>query len=127
MFTNFYRFTFNSTKNITFVYSSKVKSKKNITINYNYTQGTNIKTDESNQIDNTDVIFYSYKNCPSIGYLTVTIMDIEPRVENQEFCVIIYGKGIVEYNEIKQYDNISINYINLDKNDEKQKLYFIMI
>ena len=124
MSTNIYRFTFNSTKNITFVYSAKVKSKKNITINYNYTQGENIKADVSNQIDNTDVIFYSYKNSPSIGYLTVTVMDIEPGVEDQEFSVIVYAKGIVEYSEIKQYDNISLNYINLDKNDEKQKYYF---
>ena len=62
---------------MTFVYSAKVKSKKNITINYNYTQGENIKADVSNQIDNTDVIFYSYKNSLSIGYLIVTVMDIE--------------------------------------------------
>jgi len=124
MSTNIYQFTFNSTKNITFVYSAKAKSKKNITINYNYTQGTEIKTDSSSQIDNTDIIFYSYKNSPSLGYLTVTVMDIEPGVEDQEFSVIVYCKGIVEYNEIKQYDNISISYINLDKNDEKQKFYF---
>ena len=124
MSTNIYRFSFNSTKNITFIYSSKVKAKKNVTINYDYTQETYIKTDQLNQIDTTDIIFYSNKNSSNIGYLTVNVMDIEPGVEDQEFSVIVYEKGIVEYNEIKQFDNISINYINLDKNDEKQKFYF---
>ena len=74
-----YKFEFSSNKNLTFVYSTKVKSKKNISITYDG------QTILEKSIDITDHIFNLRSENTSIKKLYVTVEDIEEGNEDQEF------------------------------------------
>ena len=118
MSNNIYIFTYNSNKNLTLVYSVKEKSKKYITVKY-YN-----KTYVEKKIDTTDEQFNFESKDSNPKILILAVEDIQPSVEEEEFTVIVYEKGVEEFKEIKKNEIININYINLNKNDEKQKFYF---
>ena len=118
---NIYRFVYHSKSNITFVYSSKIKLKKYISITYNS------KNKLENQIDDTDIILYLKSEDYTDKYLYVTVEDIEQGTEDQEFSVIVYEKGITEFFEIKKNEMINLNYINLNKDDEIQTFFYYYI
>ena len=115
---NVYRFIYHSNNNLTFVYSSKVKLKKYINIAYNDV----IKAEK--KIDDSDIMLYLVSENRTEKYLYVSIEDIEPGTEDQEFSLIVYEKGITEFIEIKRNEIINLNYINLNVNDETQTQTF---
>ena len=118
---NIYNFVYLSDHNLTLVYSSKTKFKKNLNVTYNN------ETILENQIDESDKIFYfkSYDTMPKPLFLTV--QDIEAGMEDQEFSVILYEKGATEFEEIEKNEIITLNYINLDMNNEKQTFLYYYI
>ena len=113
-----YKFEFSSNKNLTFVYSTKVKSKKNISITYDG------QTILEKSIDTTDHIFNLRSENTSIKKLYVTVEDIEEGNEDQEFSVIVYEKNITQFFEIKRGNIYTTNYLSLNKDDEKQIFFF---
>ena len=117
---NLYKFEFFSNHNLTFLYSTKMKSKKNISIFYNN------QTIIENEIDKTDQVFYFKSEDSKVKHLYITIEDIEKDIDTirKEFSVVIYEKGILEYYEIEKNEIFNLNYINLNKNDEAQTFFF---
>ena len=115
---NEYKFKYSSNKNLTFVYSTKVKSKKNICIKYN---GEFILP---KQIDETDYIFNLKSENTLQKDLYVTVEDIEEGTEDQEFSVIVYEKNITQFFEIKKSNIYTTNYLSLNKDEEKQIFFF---
>ena len=115
---NEYKFKYSSNKNLTFVYSTKVKSKKNICIKYN---GEFIL---QKQIDETDYIFNLKSENTLQKDLYVTVEDIEEGTEDQEFSVIVYEKNITQFFEIKKSNIYTTNYLSLNKDEEKQIFFF---
>ena len=113
-----YEFVYTSKNNLTFVYSSKVKSKKYLTIKY----GGDTKV--SRTLYATDEILYIINPDENEKKLEVIVEEIEPGKENEDFSVILYENGPGEFVEIKKNEEIAINYINLDKKDEKQSFFF---
>ena len=113
-----YHFTYLSSNNLTFVYSSKIKSKKYITVLYD---GDII---EQKKIDDTDQVYYLTSNYSGEKQLNVLIEDIQKGVEDQEFSVVVYEKDYIEFFEITQFEIISLKYINLNCGDEKQTFYY---
>ena len=113
-----YEFVYTSKNNLTFVYSSKVKSKKYLTIKY----GGDTKV--SRTLYSTDEILYIINPDENEKKLEVIVEEIEPGKENEDFSVILYENGPGEFVEIKKNEEIAINYINLDKKDEKQSFFF---
>ena len=116
--TNVYNFVYCSNGNLTFVYSSKAKLKKYLNITYN---------DEiiiEKKIDESDKIYYFKSEDSTEKYLYVSVEDIEPGNEDQEFSVIVYEKGINEFVEIERNEIVNLNYINLNQNDEIQTFMF---
>ena len=113
-----YEFVYTSKNNLTFVYSSKVKSKKYLTIKYGgYTK-------VSRTLYSTDEILYIINPDENEKKLEVIVEEIEPGKENEDFSVILYENGPGEFVEIKKNEEITISYINLDKKDEKQSFFF---
>ena len=115
---NEYKFEFSSSKSLTFVYSTKVKNKKYISITYNN------KTILSKQKDEIDHIFNLKSENSTIKKLYVTVEDIEEGVEDQEFSVIVYEKDINQFFEIKRGNAFTLNYLSLNHDDEKQIFLF---
>lgn len=113
-----YHFTYLSSNNLTFVYSSKIKSKKYVTVLYD---GDII---EQRKIDDTDQVYYIKSNTTEEKQLNVLIEDIQKGVEDQEFSVVVYEKDYIEFFEITQFEIISLKYINLNCGDEKQTFYY---
>ena len=113
-----YEFVYTSKNNLTFVYSSKVKSKKYLTIKY----GGDTKV--SRTLYSTDEILYIINPDENEKKLEVIVEEIEPGKENEDFSVILYENGPGEFVEIKKNEEIAISYINLDKKDEKQSFFF---
>ena len=113
-----YEFVYTSKNNLTFVYSSKVKSKKYLTIKY----GGDTKV--SRTLYSTDEILYIINPDENGKKLEVIVEEIEPGKENEDFSVILYENGPGEFVEIKKNEEITISYINLDKKDEKQSFFF---
>lgn len=113
-----YHFTYLSSNNLTFVYSSKIKSKKYVTVLYD---GDIIV---QKRIDDTDIVYYLTSNEPGEKQLNVLVEDIQKGVEDQEFSVVTYEKDYVEFFEITQFEMISLKYINLNCGDEKQTFYY---
>jgi len=113
-----YEFIFISNKNLTLVYSTKIKSKKYINIEYNN------HTLIERQIDETDHIYYLESIGKEQKYLYITIEDINGREKDQEFSIVVYEKGKYEFFEINKNEIINNEYINLNKVDEKQKFLF---
>ena len=113
-----YEFVYTSKNNLTFVYSSKVKSKKYLTIKY----GGDTKV--SRTLYSTDEILYIINPDENEKKLEVVVEEIEPGKENEDFSVILYENGPGEFVEIKKNEEITISYINLDKKDEKQSFFF---
>ena len=113
-----YEFVYTSKNNLTFVYSSKVKSKKYLTIKY----GGDTKV--SRTLYSTDEILYIINPDENEKKLEVEVEEIEPGKENEDFSVILYENGPGEFVEIKKNEEITISYINLDKKDEKQSFFF---
>ena len=113
-----YEFVYTSKNNLTFVYSSKVKSKKYLTIKY----GGDTKV--SRTLYSTDEILYIINPDENEKKLEVIVEEIEPGKENEDFSVILYENGPGEFVEIKKNEEITISYINLDKKDEKQSFFF---
>ena len=117
--TNIYNFVYCSNGNLTFVYSSKAKLKKYLNITYN----NEIIIEK--KIDETDKIYYLKSEDATEKCLHVSVEDIEPGNEDQEFSVIVYEKSITQFVEIERNQIINLNYINLNQNDEKQTfMYF---
>ena len=114
---NEYKFDFTSNKDLTFVYSTKVKSKKTITVKYD----NEIVLPKT--VDNTDQIV-NVKSGNQLRNLYVIVADIEEGVEDQEFSVIVYEKNVTQFFEIKEGSIHTTNYINLNKDDEKQTFFF---
>ena len=112
-----YKFEFNSSKDLTFVYSTKVKSKKRIIAHYNN------DTVLPQTVDNTDQIL-NLKSGNQLKKLLVGVEDIEEGVEDQEFSVIVYEKNITQFFEIKEGSIHTTNYLSLNKDDEKQIFFF---
>ena len=113
-----YEFVYTSKNNLTFVYSSKVKSKKYLTVKY----GGDTKV--SRTLYATDEILYIINPDEDEKKLEVTVEEIEPGKENEDFSVILYENGPGEFIEIPKNEEKVINYINLDKKDEKQSFFF---
>ena len=113
-----YEFVYTSKNNLTFVYSSKVKSKKYLTVKY----GGDTKV--SRTLYATDEILYIINPDENEKKLEVTVEEIEPGKENEDFSVILYENGPGEFIEIPKNEEKSISYINLDKKDEKQSFFF---
>jgi len=113
-----YHFTYLSSNNLTFVYSSKIKSKKYVTVLYD---GDII---EQRKIDDTDQVYYIKSNTTEEKQLNILIEDIQKGVEDQEFSVVVYEKDYIEFFEITQFEIISLKYINLNCGDEKQTFYY---
>ena len=113
-----YEFIFVSNKNLTLVYSTKIKSKKYINIEYNN------QTIIGRQIDETDHIFYLENIGKEQKYLYITIEDTDEHEKDQEFSLVVYEKGKYEFFEIYKNEVINKEYINLNKDDEKQKFLF---
>ena len=113
-----YHFTYLSSNNLTFVYSSKIKSKKYVTVLYD---GDII---EQRKIDDTDQVYYIKSNTTEEKQLNVLIEDIQKGVEDQEFSVVVYEKDYIEFFEITQFEIISLKYINLNCGNEKQTFYY---
>ena len=113
-----YEFVFLSKNNLTFVFSSKVKSKKYLTIKYQD------ETKVSRTLYDTDEILYLINPDGTDRVLDVIIEEIEPGKENEDFSVVVYDHGPGEFTQIPKNEEIYINYINLNKKDEKQIFYF---
>ena len=113
-----YEFVYTSKNNLTFVYSSKVKSKKYLTIKY----GGDTKV--SRTLYATDEILYIINPDEDEKKLEVTVEEIEPGKENEDFSVVLYENGPGEFIEIPKNEEKTISYINLDKKDEKQSFFF---
>lgn len=113
-----YEFVYTSKNNLTFVYSSKVKSKKYLTVKY----GGDTKV--SRTLYATDEILYIINPDENEKKLEVTVEEIEPGKENEDFSVILYENGPGEFIEIPKNEEKTISYINLDKKDEKQSFFF---
>ena len=116
--TNIYTFVYKSNKNCTFVYSSKVKLKKHIIASYNN------KILLERKMDDTDEILYLISNDAEEKTFYFTVEDRDPGTEDQEFSVILYEKGINQFNEIQKNKIHYMHYINLDKKDETQAFYY---
>ena len=113
-----YKFEFSSNKNLTFVYSTKIKSKKYISITYN---------DQiilPKNIDRSDHKFNLKSENSTMKKLYVTVEDIEEGTEDQEFSVIVYEKNITQFFEIKEGTIYTTNYLSLNKDDETQIFFF---
>ena len=115
---NKYKFIYLSRSNLTFIYSTKIKSKKYINVTYDN------QVIIEKQIDETDQIFNLKTENNEQKYLNLTIENFEEDRENQEFSIVIYEKDIFNFVEIEKYKIINLNYINLNKDDEKQIFYF---
>ena len=113
-----YVFTYTSKNDLTFAFSSKVKSKKYLTATY----GENTVIER--KLYDTDELLNLINEDTTEKTFTVTVEEIEPGKENEDFSVILYEGGPVSYNNIPKNVEVSIDYINLDKNDMKQTLYF---
>ena len=113
-----YNFVYSSRNNLTFVYSSKVKSKKYLTIKYDG------DTKVSRTLYATDEILYIINPEQTEKELEVEVEEIEPGKENEDFSVIVYENGPGEFIEIPKNEEKIISYINLDKKDEKQSFFF---
>ena len=113
-----YEFVYTSKNNLTFVYSSKVKSKKYLTIKY----GGDTKV--SRTLYATDEILYIINPDEDEKKLEVAVEEIEPGKENEDFSVVLYENGPGEFIEIPKNEEKTISYINLDKKDEKQSFFF---
>ena len=113
-----YEFIFISNKNLTLVYSTKIKSKKYINIEYNN------HTLIERQIDESDHIFYFENKEKEQKYLYITIEDTDEHEKDQEFSLVVYEKGKYEFFEINKNEIINKEYINLNKGEEKQKFLF---
>ena len=113
-----YKFDFSSNKNLTFVYSTKTKSKKYISITYD----DQIILPKG--IDQTDHIFNLKSENTTMKKLLVTVEDIEEGTEDQEFSVIVYEKNITQFFEIKNGNIYTTNYLSSNKEDEKQTFFF---
>ena len=112
-----YKFEFNSSKDLTFVYSTKVKSKKRIIAKYNNEVVLPKTVDDTDQILNV-------KSGNQLKRLLVEVEDIEEGVEDQEFSVIVYEKNVTQFFEIKEGSIHTTNYLSLNKDDEKQIFFF---
>ena len=113
-----YEFTYTSSNNLTFVFSTKVKSKKYVTIKY----GGETKVDK--KLYETDEILYLINLDSTVKDLDVVVEEIEPGKENEDFSVVLYENGPNEFIEIVQNEEKTINYLNLDKKGEKQSFFF---
>ena len=114
MSNNNYTFTFSSNKNLQFVYSSKIKSQKLVTVEYN--NNKNIE-----KIDSNDIIINLNNDDLSEKDLIVTIENKGENNENQEFSVIVYEKDEDEFINIDKDNTITKYYI---KNEYTQNFYF---
>ena len=115
---NIYNFIYLSNGNMTFVYSTKVKSKKYINVTFNN------ETIIDKKVDDTDYILYLKSHDIKLKILYINIQDIEPGNEDQEFSVIVYERGITDFVEIEQNEIFNLNYVYLNKNDEIQTFLF---
>ena len=113
-----YEFTYTSSNNLTFVFSTKVKSKKYVTVKY----GGETKVDK--KLYDTDEILYLINLDSTVKDLDVVVEEIEPGKENEDFSVVLYENGPNEFIEIVQNEEKTINYLNLDKKGEKQSFFF---
>ena len=113
-----YKFTYSSSNNLTFVFSTKVKSKKYLTVNY----GQETKVDK--KLYDTDEILYLINTDNHVKDLKVEVEEIEPGKENEDFSVVLYENGPNEFMEIKKNEENIVNYLNLDKKGEKQSFFF---
>ena len=113
-----YEFTYTSSNNLTFVFSTKVKSKKYVTVKY----GGETKVDK--KLYDTDEILYLINPDSTVKDLDVVVEEIEPGKENEDFSVVLYENGPNEFIEIVQNEEKTINYLNLDKKGEKQSFFF---
>ena len=116
---NEYKFDFQSKKNLIFVYSTKVKNKKYISITYDnqaiFQKG----------IDQSDHLFYLKNENSTISKrLYVTVEDIEEGNEDQEFSVVVYEKNITQFFEVKRETPYTTNYLSLNKAEENQIFFF---
>ena len=113
-----YQFTYSSSNNLTFVFSTKVKSKKYLTVKY----AQEAKVDK--KLYDTDEILYLINPDDTVKDLEVTVEEIEPGKENEDFSVVVYENGPNEFIEIVQNEEKILNYLNLDKKGEKQSFFF---
>ena len=116
---NEYKFDFESKKNLTFVYSTKVKNKKYISITYDN------QTILPKGIDQSDHIFNLKNDNSSLSKkLYVTVEDIEEGNEDQEFSVIVYEKNITQFFEVQKGVPLTMNYLSVNQADENQIFFF---
>ena len=113
-----YEFTYKSSNNLTFVFSTKIKSKKYLTVIY----GEESKVDR--KLYDSDEILYLINTDNRVKDLNVVVEEIEPGKENEDFSVVLYDNGPNEFIEILKNNEKTINYLNLDKNGEKQSFFF---
>ena len=86
-----YEFTYSSSNNLTFVFSTKVKSKKYLTVKY----GGETKVDK--KLYDTDEILYLINPDNTVKDLDVMVEEIEPGKENEDFSVVLYQNGPNEF------------------------------
>lgn len=104
---------------MTFVYSTKVKNKKYISITYDN------QTILPKGIDQSDHIFNLKNDNSSLSKkLYVTVEDIEEGNEDQEFSVIVYEKNITQFFEVQKGIPLKMNYLSVNQADENQIFFF---
>jgi hypothetical protein len=116
---NNYTFYYHSNKNLTFVYSSKIKNTKFIMASYND------ETVVKKKVDDIDLLLHLVSHDTTEKYFYVTIEDIEAgTIEDTEFSLIIYERGEIKFNEIQKNKVYTVNYLNVNKNDAIQVFFF---
>ena len=114
-----YKFSFESKKSLTFVYSTKVKNKKYLSISYDN------KEILPKGIDKSDHLFnLKNEDATTSKQLYVTVEDIEEGNEDQEFSVIVYEKNINQFFSVTRDTPLTTNYLSLNNDDENQIFFF---
>ena len=116
---NKYEFSFTSASNLTLVFSSKVKGKKNLTVRYD-----NSVIIEKKLCTTDERVYLTKPEESVLKNLFVIVEDIEPGKEDEEFSIVVYELGAQTFQEVPKLKEFYVDYINLDKENESQKFYF---
>jgi len=116
---NKYEFSFTSTKNLTLVFSSKVKGNKNLTVRYD----NSVKI-EKKLCTSDERVYLTKPEQSGLKNLFVIVEDNEPGKEDEEFSIVVYELGIQTFQEVPKLKEFYVDYINFDKENESQKFYF---
>ena len=98
---NKYEFSFTSASNLTLVFSSKVKGKKNLTVRYD-----NSVIIEKKLCTTDERVYLTKPEESELKNLFVIVEDIEPGKEDEEFSIVVYELGAQTFQEVPKLKNI---------------------